>query len=170
MAVAFVGLAPVGEIDLRSPLASAFQFRQMGSLAYLVGIGAVGNTLTSVLSNFLIQPRIVIRMASDGFFPEKFGTVDENGVPRTALFGTIGFSTFTALFMDFEPLADIVSVASLVALSVVCMCVVVSGVGLSLSLLYEAPLALTLTLGSLLSFVLWGIAAQSLRNRSAEEI
>jgi hypothetical protein len=72
--------------------------------------------------------------------------------------------------MDFETLADMVSVASLVALSVVRMCVVVSGVGLSLSLLYEAPLALTLTLGSLLSFVLWGIAAQSLRNRSAEEI
>jgi APA family basic amino acid/polyamine antiporter len=190
VAVAFVGLAPISEIDLSSPLSSAFSYRQMSSLAYLVGVGAVGNTLTSVLSNFLIQPRIVIRMAGDGLIPEKFAAVDDNGVPRLALYVTVGLSTLTAMFVDFETLADMVSVASLVALSIVCLCVVVSRaqthlsnnslgpslsayiascVGFSLSLLYGGPVALTLSLTGIMGLFLAGMTAHSLRWEREED-
>ena len=122
VSVAFVGLAPVKSINLSSPLSSALEFRHQAFLAYLVGLGAVGNTLTSVLSNFLVQPRIMLRMASDGFLPKSLSEIDDNGVPRLALFVTVFLSAVTALFVDFETLADLVSVASLVSLSVVCIC------------------------------------------------
>ena len=167
VSVSFVGLAPISSIDLSSPLSSAFAYRSQSVLAYLVGIGAVGNTLTSVLSNFMIQPRIIIKMASDGFFPSKLAEVDNNGVPTRAVILTVSLSALTAFFVDFETLADMVSVASLVSLSVVCVCVLVSrasgaadrrqfnysiglfailSVGFSLCLLHEGPLWLTLTL------------------------
>ena len=122
VSVAFVGLAPVKSINLSSPLSSALELRGHALLAYLVGIGAVGNTLTSVLSNFLVQPRIMLRMASDGFLPSKLSEIDGNGVPRIALLVTVVASAATALLIDFETLADMVSVASLVSLSVVCIC------------------------------------------------
>ena len=169
VSVAFVGLAPAWALDLSSPLSSAFAYRNMSSLSYLVGVGAVGNTLTSVLSNFLIQPRIVMKMASDGFLPSRFGDIDENGVPRLALITTVSLSALTALLVDFETLADMVSVASLVSLSIVCFCVIKSrqndlqyhgrnpiifyasfvgiAVGLSLSLLYNWPRWLTIAFG-----------------------
>ena len=122
VSVAFVGLAPINKIDPSSPLSSAFDYRGYGMLGYLVGVGAVGNTLTSVLSNFLVQPRIVIRMAADGFLPSRLADIDDKGVPTVALWVTVGASTLTALFVDFETLADMVSVASLVSLSMVCVC------------------------------------------------
>jgi cationic amino acid transporter 1 len=61
-------------------------------------------------------------MASDGFLPARLSEIDDNGVPRLALFVTVSASAITALFVDFETLADLVSVASLVSLSVVCVC------------------------------------------------
>jgi APA family basic amino acid/polyamine antiporter len=125
VSVSFIGLAPINKIDLSSPLSSAFEYRGYSVLSYLVGIGAVGNTLTSVLSNFLVQPRIVLRMAADGFLPEKLSYIDENGVPRLALLVTVAASTVTALLIDFETLADMVSVASLISLSMVCMCSII---------------------------------------------
>ena len=125
--VSFIGLSPISSIDLSSPLSSALSVRGESSLAFLVGIGAVGNTLTSILSNFLVQPRIVMKMANDGFLPPWFGTVDTTrGVPRNALLVSVGLSALTAFFIDFETLADMVSVASLVSLSVVCICSVIS--------------------------------------------
>ena len=125
VSVSFIGLAPVGSISLSAPLSSAFEYRNQHLLAHLVSAGAVGNTLTSVLSNFLVQPRIVLRMASDGFLPSRLGVIDDRGVPRLALLLCVSASTITAMFIDFETLADMVSVASLVSLSIVCICCVV---------------------------------------------
>lgn len=125
--VAFTGLAPIASIDLDSPLSSALAVRGASTLAFLVSIGAVGNTLTSILSNFLVQPRIVMRMANDGFLPVWFGRVDSTrGVPRNALSICFILSAVTAFFVDFETLADMVSVASLVSLSIVCICSVIA--------------------------------------------
>ena len=125
--VSFMGLSPISSIDLSSPLSSALSVRGQASLAFVVGVGAVGNTLTSILSNFLVQPRIVMKMANDGFLPPWFGAVDATrGVPRNALLVSVGLSALTAFFIDFETLADMVSVASLVSLSVVCICSVIS--------------------------------------------
>jgi APA family basic amino acid/polyamine antiporter len=190
VSVSFVGLAPISGINLSSPLASAFEFRDQKFLGYLVGIGAVGNTLTSVLSNFLVQPRIIIRMASDGFLPPALAEIDENGVPRLALLVTVGASALTALFVDFETLADMVSVASLVSLSVVCVCSVLvrvrdvddesplsedmkrfhltlwvyvgSAVTLGLCLLYSGPLWLTLCATAAVTLALSAVCTQYL--------
>ena len=126
VSVSFVGLVPLGDINVNAPLSSAFTFRGYSSLAYIVGIGAVGNTLTSVLSNFLVQPRIMMRMATDGLLPENLSFIDFRGVPRTALLISVSASTITAFLVDFETLADMVSVASLVSLSTVCVCSVLA--------------------------------------------
>ena len=126
VAVSFVGLVPLVDINISSPLSSAFTYRGFTSLAYIVGIGAVGNTLTSVLSNFLVQPRIVLRMASDGFLPARLAKIDHRGVPRMALFVSVSASSVTALLVDFETLADMVSVASLISLSTVCVCSIIA--------------------------------------------
>ena len=187
VSVAFVGLAPISGIDLSSPLSSAFAYRNQALLAYLVGIGAVGNTLTSVLSNFMIQPRIVIKMANDGFFPPSLGEVDDNGTPKRAVMVTVGLSAVVAFLIDFETLADMVSVASLVSLSVVCVCVLVSRIhndanivlkqrfmyaiatfgGLSLvvsmTLLHEGPMWLSLSSVALLVTVLAAISSLYVR-------
>ena len=126
VAVSFVGLAPIKDIALSSPLSSAFTLRGFPALAYVVGVAAVGNTCTSILSNFLIQPRIVLRMAADGLLPSGLAHIDERGVPRYALLLSVSASTATALLIDFETLADMVSVASLLSLSTVCVCSVIA--------------------------------------------
>ena len=188
VSVSFVGLAPISGINLSSPLASAFEFRDQPVLAYIVGLGAVGNTLTSVLSNFLVQPRIIIRMASDGFLPQSLAEIDENGVPRLAVIVTVTASALTAFFVDFETLADMVSVASLVSLSVVCVCAVLvrvkdvddvgqnsddltrlhaslalyvaSAVVVSACLLFDAPLWLTLSATAAVALLLSAVCSQ----------
>lgn len=124
--ISFMGLSPISAIDLSSPLSSALSVRGETTLAFIVGVGAVGNTLTSIISNFLVQPRIVMGMAKDEFIAPWFGYVDSvRGVPRNALFVCVVLSAITAFFVDFETLADMVSVGSLVSLSVVCICSVI---------------------------------------------
>ncbi|EER10888.1 cationic amino acid transporter, putative, partial [Perkinsus marinus ATCC 50983] len=69
VAVAFVHLAPLASVNMNAPLATAFEARGATVLEFVVSLGAVGNTMTSVMSSMIVQPRIMLRMSSDGLLP-----------------------------------------------------------------------------------------------------
>ncbi|KAF4657103.1 hypothetical protein FOL47_008585 [Perkinsus chesapeaki] len=105
-----------------APLATAFEARGAGILECIVSLGAVGNTMTSVMSSMIVQPRIMLRMSSDGLLPESIGNLTSSGTPSTALIITIVVSSALALLIDFEALADIVSFGALISFLAVCLC------------------------------------------------
>ncbi|KAF4706523.1 hypothetical protein FOZ63_029527 [Perkinsus olseni] len=122
VAVAFVHLAPLASVSMDAPLATAFEARGATVLEFVVSLGAVGNTMTSVMSSMIVQPRIMLRMSSDGLLPEAIGRLTSSGTPSTALIITIVMSSALALVIDFEALADIVSFGALLSFLAVCLC------------------------------------------------
>ncbi|CAK9068461.1 Methylthioribose transporter [Durusdinium trenchii] len=59
----FTGLIKYTDISKTAPLASAAELRGLRWLALLVAIGALGNTLTTVIGCVLAQPRLCFAMA-----------------------------------------------------------------------------------------------------------
>ncbi|EEQ99293.1 Cationic amino acid transporter, putative, partial [Perkinsus marinus ATCC 50983] len=122
VAVAFVHLAPLASVNMNAPLATAFEARGATVLEFVVSLGAVGNTMTSVMSSMIVQPRIMLRMSSDGLLPRSIGRLTSSGTPSVALIITIVVSSALALVIDFEALADIVSFGALLSFLAVCLC------------------------------------------------
>eukprot|EP00392_Amoebophrya_sp_AT5.2_P000280 g280.t1 len=146
-------------VDTKAPLAHAFRLRGAPSaVTSLISLGAIGNTLSTVLACIVANPRILYRMAQDGLIPARFGVqLVQNGCgsgTRTESGGGGGFSTtkgeeigmakeveavleeqapvprFAILFstcvaavfggfLEFELLADFVSLGALVGFTLV---------------------------------------------------
>ena len=66
VAVCFVGLAPLSEIDPYAPLGSAFEIRGLNFVSSMLCVGALTNTLTTVFTTQVAAPRLIFRMAADG--------------------------------------------------------------------------------------------------------
>jgi len=113
-------------IARQAPLIAALTGRGApGIIASLVALGAVGNTLTTVLASIVANPRILFKMSEDGLVPSRFGVVSPvSGIPETALFTCTGAAVILGAFFNFHVLADLVSVGALVAFTLVLCCAV----------------------------------------------
>ena len=57
-------------VESKAPLSSAFHLRNAPRwISSLVALGAIGNTLSTVLACIVANPRILFRMAKDGLRP-----------------------------------------------------------------------------------------------------
>ena len=84
----FTGLVDYTEVDMTAPLARAAEQRDLPILALLVSIGAVGNTLTTVIGAIVANPRYCLSMAQDGLLPATLVRLNRFGAPGRSLLDT----------------------------------------------------------------------------------
>jgi len=119
-ALTFTGLVTIGEVDIQAPLAGAARLRGLDALALCVSVGAVGNTMTTVLGGILGAPRVCYVMAQDGLLPQVFARVNKHGTPVSALVMTLVPTAVCAAFLEFGDLTEIVSAGALCSFGLVC--------------------------------------------------
>ena len=81
----YTGLVESGDIDMTAPLARAAEQKGLPILALLVSIGAVGNTLTTVIGSIVANPRYCLSMAQDGLLPATLVRINRFGAPARSL-------------------------------------------------------------------------------------
>lgn len=93
---------------------------------WVVNIGAVSALCTNLLGSMFPLPRILYAMASDGMIYKLFAKV--NSKTRTPIFGTIVsgilIGLMTLLF-NLEQLIDMMSIGTLLAYTIVAICVLI---------------------------------------------
>ncbi|KAJ7513787.1 hypothetical protein O6H91_23G014300 [Diphasiastrum complanatum] len=93
---------------------------------YIVAVGAMVAMLTTLLGSFLPQPRILMTMSRDGLLPSIFGTVNKStAVPVNSTLATGLVAVLMSTSMDVDQLSGMVSVGTLMAFTVVGLCILV---------------------------------------------
>lgn len=124
-AITFTGMVTIQEVEVAAPLAAAARLRGLNVVALFIAIGAVGNTVTTVVGAILGAPRVCYVMAQDGLLPAGLAKVSATGTPTSALLLTAVPTALLAGLMDFEALAEIVSAGALCSFSSVCCSLVI---------------------------------------------
>jgi amino acid transporter len=113
-------------LDLQAPLAAAFGAVGQGWARHVIEAGAFAGLTTSLMTCVFPMPRIVYAIASDGLLPEWMGRVHPaTGTPVVATLLCGGLAAFLALIFDISTLADMMSIGTLMAYSLVCASVLV---------------------------------------------
>eukprot|EP00439_Symbiodinium_sp_Y106_P023732 s5063_g2.t3 len=81
----FTGLVDTSDIDMTAPLARAAEQNGLPFLALVVSIGALGNTLTTVIGSIVAIPRYCLSMAQDGLLPTTLVRINRFGAPARSL-------------------------------------------------------------------------------------
>jgi len=118
VAAVLVAMVPYSQLDLEAPMAAAFGSHGLNWGRSIVSIGAFAALTTSVLSGLISQPRIYYSMSRDGLLPKWFSGV-RYGVPFNATILTGAGATLITLFVDIELLAEMVSIGTLMAFTIV---------------------------------------------------
>eukprot|EP01116_Phalansterium_solitarium_P020094 TRINITY_DN5825_c0_g1_i2.p1 TRINITY_DN5825_c0_g1~~TRINITY_DN5825_c0_g1_i2.p1 ORF type:complete len:586 (-),score=193.81 TRINITY_DN5825_c0_g1_i2:290-2047(-) len=119
------GMQPYQAINPNSPLSSAFSAVGLRWAAGIIAFCSVTTLTATTLASLIGQPRIFFQMAKDGLFYKPFGTVSKN---QTPVFGTVVTgvaASVLALIFDLNTLADMISIGTLMAFTVVCGGVIV---------------------------------------------
>ncbi|KAJ4828189.1 Carnitine O-acetyltransferase mitochondrial [Turnera subulata] len=126
VSVVIVGLVPYFAMDPDTPISSAFASHGMQWAAYIVTAGAVMALCSTLMGSILPQPRILMAMARDGLLPSFFSDVNKSTqVPVKSTVATGIGAAILAFFMDVSQLAGMVSVGTLLAFTMVAICVLV---------------------------------------------
>ncbi|KAJ1526896.1 hypothetical protein ONE63_008448 [Megalurothrips usitatus] len=126
IAIALTLLKPYYELDKAAPFTVAFQDMELYAVMWIVTIGAIFALTTSLLGSMVPLPRIMYAMALDGLMFERLASV--NGYTKTPLVATVAsciLSGMLALLFNLEQLIEMMSIGTLLAYTVVCMCVLV---------------------------------------------
>ncbi|KAJ1519768.1 hypothetical protein ONE63_005024 [Megalurothrips usitatus] len=126
IAVVLTLLKPYYELDKASPFTVAFGDMELDAIKWIVTIGAIFALTTSLLGSMVPLPRIMYAMAQDGLLFSGLARV--NDFTRTPLVATAVsccLSGVLVLLFDLEQLIDMMSIGTLLAYTVVCMCVLV---------------------------------------------
>mmetsp|Transcript_6955 Transcript_6955/g.16387 ORF Transcript_6955/g.16387 Transcript_6955/m.16387 type:complete len:595 (+) Transcript_6955:28-1812(+) len=116
----FTGLVDTSDIDMTAPLARAAEQNGLPFLALVVSIGALGNTLTTVIGSIVAIPRYCLSMAQDGLLPTTLVRINRFGAPARSLIVMAGPAVVIAAFFDFSAIADVVSAGALGTFALVC--------------------------------------------------
>ena len=117
-------LVPYYMQDVTAPLPAAFRTAGMPWAAHLVGIGALFGLSTSLLGAMFPLPRIIYAMASDGILFRWLATVNEK--LQTPLYATVVSGVFIATIaavFELSSLVDMMSIGTLMAYTMVALCV-----------------------------------------------
>jgi amino acid transporter len=119
-------MVPYQTLDVGAPLAKAFAAVGLGWAATIIEVGAVAGLTTSLMTCVFPMPRIIYAIASDGLLPAWLGAVHPRfGTPVVATLLCGGLAAALALIFDISTLADMMSIGTLVAYSLVCASVLV---------------------------------------------
>jgi APA family basic amino acid/polyamine antiporter len=119
------GMVKYSEIDrMDAPLANAFISNGANWAAIFVAIGSVTTMSSTMLCSMLGQPRIYLSMAEDGLLFSWFQKLHGKAVPLNGTLVTAVLAGVLALFLRLENLADMISLGTLAAFTVVCVGVI----------------------------------------------
>ncbi|XP_055384234.1 cationic amino acid transporter 3 [Condylostylus longicornis] len=112
--------------DAEAPFPKAFEALELYEIKWIVTIGAVFALCTSLLGAMFPLPRVIYSMSNDGIIFKRFKTV--NSYTKTPLSATIlsGFlAAIMALMFNLHQLIDMMSIGTLLAYTIVAICVLV---------------------------------------------
>jgi APA family basic amino acid/polyamine antiporter len=118
------GMVRYTDIDTGAPISSAFETVGLGWAAVLIGIAAVAGLTSVILVDIIAMGRIGFAMARDGLLPARLARVHPRfGTPSLITLVTVGFIAVLAALVPLDKLAEMVSIGTLFAFTVVSLAV-----------------------------------------------
>lgn len=119
-------IVPYYTLDKLSPIPNAFAQRGFRIATYIVGIGAVCGLFSSLMGSLFPLPRIIYAMAKDGLLFEAFKKVSHKSeIPFVATIYPGMLTALLALIFNLDELVEMMSIGTLLAYTLVSLCVLI---------------------------------------------